>query len=859
MGTSGTDRGYGIAVDEEKRAVYTSGQTSGSLYGPHTAQYDAWVERRDLDTGVVLAATQFGTSNNERGDRINLMPGNDTIEVRGQGMATFEGIGGYYIAILNATTLELISGVNMLGAPGFQYTVTSNGVQYDCRTTTESLYATNAGGEDVYITKACASSSDYLINTTHCVPCPAGSNPNENQTMCITSAQPTGQPSGAPSSPSGEPSAHPSGQPTGCPSSQPSSPSGQPTGQPTGMPTYQPSSKPSATPTGEPSQPSGQPTGQPSGEPSCQPSSEPSSQPTSQCAPGYYHSRGYGVYGDACLMCVAGTYSSEPGMQNCTTTTPGHYSADGADAAIECAGGSFTSSYGSISCEECEAGTYANQRSGATDCLQCWGLWWSEKGSDSIDDCFQVHIDLPVEYEIAIIASIAVLILCVTIFFMPSVFLSYTSLVIACSFDVLSDYLYFFSTVFAHWSLWAVCLFFLLFPLFHAIRVLRLKIDKIQAEEEATLTCGGLKCCGMKTKSFPLRVLFPIVRKYLVFDWILFKWKDGVPMFNGIQCFPTKNVGGSLIFLILWYVVVVLCLVGQLIGWVLWPCCHIVWATLWIVCHLIYWGSLFFLVGFLQSTQIFSNRKVQKPIIWLLLSENISALLQAEIVPGEEIDLEDSNRALVVEICFETIPQLVLQNINSSLIGKLTTIAQFSRVCSIFILCNTIFRFAYWSLWQGVALKDIPTFADPKREAYSENPTKLRALSKNGVELISNVVSPLYTASVSHLSTLSSVLSMHQSEVSTDDKNEEGESLLLANYVEDILNDLHLQDQAAAERVRLSKHAYSLFLIFAVENSLISLNNEEVTSKCLALNTSFDKIKCIHEHLQSCKSKGIIP
>lgn len=113
VGTNQVDRGYGIALDEDKGVLYTSGQTAGNLYGPNEGQYDAWVEKRDIDTGEVLVSTQFGTVGNERGDRIRLIPGNDTIEVRGQGMIDFDGAGGYFIAILNTTTLAIISGENM--------------------------------------------------------------------------------------------------------------------------------------------------------------------------------------------------------------------------------------------------------------------------------------------------------------------------------------------------------------------------------------------------------------------------------------------------------------------------------------------------------------------------------------------------------------------------------------------------------------------------------------------------------------------------------------------------------------------------------------------------------------------------
>ena len=783
VGTSNVDRGYGIALDEDRGVLYTSGQTSGSLYAPNEGQYDTWVEQRDLDTGEVLVSTQFGTVNNERGDSIRLLPGNDTIEVRGQGMLNFEGPGAYYSAILNASTLEVISGVNIALPPGFQYTVLSNGVLYECLTTSGSLYATSAGGEDYYVTKACASSRDYLVNTTHCAACPEGSNPNDNQTLCISSQQPTGQPTSEPSSPSGQPS----------------------------------------------------------------------SQPTAQCRPGQYHARGYGIYGDECLTCEAGTYTSDPGMTSCSLTAPGQYSPEGSDVAVDCPPGTYADNSGATGCAKCDAGTYANAKSAATYCRECAGYWWSEEESDSRDDCFQMHLNLEILHEVIFMAAVALVILFLAFYFIPkTLVLSYASKVIVCSFDVMSDYLYFVSAVFGHWSIMVACLFFLVFPIFHAIQVMRIKINRIQAEEEVS---GGF------VKTFPLRTLFPAVRQVLLFDFILFKWKDGCPVFNGMKCFPVNEVGGSLVFLLFWYVAVALCMLGQLIGGVLWPCLHLLWAVIWCTVHVLYWGSLFFLVGFFQSTQIFSNRKIQRLVQWLLLREDLSAMLEAEIKPDEDFDIENSNRALVVEMFFETIPQIILQSVNSFLIGEVTLIAQFSRACSIFFLCNTTFRFAYWSLWRGVHLKDIPPWMNPSKETYSEKPTKLRSLSKYSVELISNVVSPLYHSGMSHATSLTQIskdklygggfTESSCSSGAATSNDADTESLLLESLLEDILNGLHLQDRAAEQRLQLSKQAHCLFLDFAVESALTALSNEEVTARCAGLESSSDKIRIIHEHICS--------
>eukprot|EP01034_Spumella_vulgaris_P032539 gene32539-40151_t len=152
---------------------------------------------------------------------------------------------------------------------------------------------------------------------------------------------PTSRPSDSPTSrPSSTPSSRPTARPTisltGIPTT---SPSLQPSSHPSSAPSVQPTRIPSASPSCQPSgRPSSQPSRLPSAHPSCRPSTHPSTSPSSQptSSPSCSIGSGHDADGVGCSLCSKGTFSS-PVDNTCVKCPRGSYSAEpGSSACRDC-------------------------------------------------------------------------------------------------------------------------------------------------------------------------------------------------------------------------------------------------------------------------------------------------------------------------------------------------------------------------------------------------------------------------------------------------------------------------------------------------------------------------------------------
>ena len=154
-------------MDVVRGVVYVTGSTYGSLFPTNKGDADVWLAKYDVHTGALLAGIQYGSHSYSYGGRVTVLPGGETIEVRGKtGGSTFifPGDGSFFIAIHNASTLALISGNQSTVDSGSGPTsATINNVLYQCGTTSESLYANNLGNTDYWVKKVCSSSSSTAL------------------------------------------------------------------------------------------------------------------------------------------------------------------------------------------------------------------------------------------------------------------------------------------------------------------------------------------------------------------------------------------------------------------------------------------------------------------------------------------------------------------------------------------------------------------------------------------------------------------------------------------------------------------------------------------------------------------------
>lgn len=184
LGTKWEFQDGSLAVDEVNGCVpdsrgnlFVLGSTTGNLYGTASGgNWDIWISRLSWMDGSVLATFHWeGHGGHDKGAALSLSADETLLFVNGTGLSGCSGC-GFSNALFNATTLEYkgpyIRNLEVGSSP--KSIVSSGQVRYECGNTAlgESLYATNAGGQDYWATKACDNISHYFINSVTCAPCP---------------------------------------------------------------------------------------------------------------------------------------------------------------------------------------------------------------------------------------------------------------------------------------------------------------------------------------------------------------------------------------------------------------------------------------------------------------------------------------------------------------------------------------------------------------------------------------------------------------------------------------------------------------------------------------------------------------
>ena len=498
------------------------------------------------------------------------------------------------------------------------------------------------GGRPVYFSSSvvldnpCAE-EDYCFYTWDISP--PTSEPTFEPTQRRPSSLPSSVPSGVPTGP--RPTSHPSGDPSGAPSMSPTSPSMVPSSSPTSQPSNLPSSVPSAQPStvpsqqptsqpsAEPSSPTSQPSTQPSDAPSAQPSSEPSSGPSSQpsgqpsCEPTALPS----------VFCVAGSYH------------PRGYTNEG-------------------SCEPCSPGTYSDSDA-ATVCTSCAGISYSGEGASSSAQCEFATVKIGgFSTQIGIFFVFVAGALAVFYFASPSRnVLSYGQVVFFSTFDILSDLLFLFSTVFFNQLLLIACAVVIILPSVYYGFVVRTSI-KSAANGEAWW-----------------RWWYP---------FIVVSFHDGNLYFRGQRI---CGEGGLLVSVVMCPVVII---------------AQIGWSIAWVCIQTVLFPLCFVLGYLLYASQLSQSFKIKKIWYGLVLNETVMSNFINTIPSDEEINVHGANKAVIGELFLESIPLLCIVLLNCYLMDEYTVVAIICVFGSAMIIVRCVFRFGYWNLIMGVPLRDIP-------------------------------------------------------------------------------------------------------------------------------------------------------
>ena len=246
FGTTSDDYGVGIAVDHNGD-VFVAGITLGSLYATHSGLNDCYVAKLSGGNGkTVLWGVQYGTTAGDTCLAVAVDSNGDVYAGGETGGSLYDSnFGGSDSFVSKHSGLDgsLIWG-KQFGASSTDRTnslaIGSGDDVFTGGRSQSSLFGTNAGGWDNVITHISFSPTGE----------PSGqptAQPSQTPTKVPSTSPPTPDPS---SEPSGHPTAQPSRSPTEVPSTSlpTSNPSSEPSGQPTALLSRPPTEVPSTSP-----------------------------------------------------------------------------------------------------------------------------------------------------------------------------------------------------------------------------------------------------------------------------------------------------------------------------------------------------------------------------------------------------------------------------------------------------------------------------------------------------------------------------------------------------------------------------------------------------------------------------------
>jgi outer membrane protein assembly factor BamB len=186
FGTSGVERVTAAAVDIAGNIV-VAGYTSGSLFAPTAGGgYDAFVVKLDSGDGSAVWSRQLGTNTHDQADALDVDGAGNVIVAgytNGSLYGASAGNSDVYVAKLAAADGE-VAWAKQFGTAGFERVTSvkadASGNAVVTGHTPGSLYATTAGGNDVYVVKFAAADGAVVWSYQ------AGSSSTDSSTQSVS-------------------------------------------------------------------------------------------------------------------------------------------------------------------------------------------------------------------------------------------------------------------------------------------------------------------------------------------------------------------------------------------------------------------------------------------------------------------------------------------------------------------------------------------------------------------------------------------------------------------------------------------------------------------------------------------------
>ena len=383
---------------------------------------------------------------------------------------------------------------------------------------------------------------------------------------------------------------------------------------------------------------------------SAKPTGTPTGQPTMiECPAGHYHSSD----SPSCLACPAG-YSSLAGSYECS----------------KCAPGSITAAPGTATCSVCGLGTYA-EAALLTTCKRC--PWPTTTAFVASSNCEAIAIALTFEQLVVFgVLALTVYGVCCVLTRKPE-FVVFTVFPML---DIVSDLLYLLQNTFYSKVLFGMCILFIVLPNTFFLRLandMGALVPHILLPVPAFLEDGTLLWLGNN---------------------------HGFPLFRGQRLSVSFDKHDGILKVVWFWVVWAVCLAAQSVSLSVFLACyapfiafHVTFSALWLAFGFFLYQIKVMAVGSVWTFwfRVWRRRDGDKHDSKVLVDTGIM------------------NESLLAEFVSETCPQLIIQSLNSALCGTLNnSTAQFSIFLSVFMACNGIYRYWYYTYYLGYDYKDVP-------------------------------------------------------------------------------------------------------------------------------------------------------
>jgi len=358
--------------------------------------------------------------------------------------------------------------------------------------------------------------------------------------------------------------------------------------------------------------------------------------------------------------------TSQPSSAPSCTLGSSHTGEDGG-ACSPCVPGEYISDLGGV-CQKCPKGEYSSGR-GASSCKKCTYPATTVFEGESVCAGYSVHEGAT---NMAIILSIFAVLTLGPILSVEQRFVVLANLVFP-ALDVFSDMAYLLGNDFYSPILFYACLLFIIFPVVFFVRVL--------VEEGA-----------VPQFHYNIRESFWLKagRDGDTFYYAVFPcFKDG--RFPVISCKSHGNL--ALVFLegIVWVIALVAQVVSPLI-WLLFAIVHTFTLLFWFVL-----GAFFYMTKTITIGRVWN--------FWFRVWTGGN-----EHETNVQVDTHALNTCLQHEFYLETLPQVVIQLVNTFLLRQLSPLAIFSLTLSFIMAINGLYKYIYyrWLTDTSMKVEDIP-------------------------------------------------------------------------------------------------------------------------------------------------------